>query len=157
MLNLVGVHQPACAGDVEAHSTPSRGEQQVIQLDPRGRGNLRIERDLRPRGEKKYKGENRNRGQDRRAGHHRLQARHQIGRLKLNSYFLPRLSDRGFEEVAIEPVSATAWKGKMTRPGITGPLGAADQEDGIWIGNRDDGDGSPGATGIRGRATQGAN
>jgi hypothetical protein len=121
----------------------SIGPQEMINRHPPCGVDLGIESNCGARAQQEHEGPNRDRWQDRGARHHVLEGPSQISRAELDAHFLKRLPERGGQEVRVFGLPAAARQGHVAGPGVSGPFGPSNQENGVWIGSKDDGDGGP--------------
>lgn len=91
---------------------------------------------------------NRYRRENRCAGNYIVQAPGELLMEELDSHLFPGLPHGGDQEIPIARLAAASGKRHVAGPGISDPIGSADEEDGFGIGGENDRDRSPEQVGV---------
>lgn len=138
ILQLVRLNLAALPGNLEADRVMRINPQEPIENDPMGGCDLRIRSNRGTRAQDEEVRPDGDRREDRGSGYHIVQRPREVFKAQLDADFLAGLSHCCGQQIRVAVGAPSAGQRDMTRPGIAGSLGPANEEDGIWIGDEKD-------------------
>ena len=138
VIELIRLYLAGLSRHRQANEVVPLGLLEIIYGDPGGGSHLPIQDKSGATWHKEDKRTNCHRRQDRRSRHDILKAAKQLLSPQLESYLLLGFSNGGCEELHILGLTAASRKGHLAGPGISHPIGASDEQDGIGIRSDDD-------------------
>ena len=139
----VGLDVATLAADLERGEVVSPRLQEIVQSNPLGGCDFRIEAQRGARRKHKGKGSNGNRWKDRIPRHDVVKSAKQLFAGQLDADLFAGLPDYSGKEARIPGFAAATRQRHMARPRVSGAVGSADEKNGIGVGRDQDGDRGP--------------